>query len=348
LRFILEVVYGYRDAPLWRMVAGTGDTVFAPMYRVLQQRGVDIKLFHRVTALRPSADGTLLGEIELVKQVETKGGQKYDPFRKLGELDVWPNQPKWELLDAVPVPPPDYEHDTTVSVGPPIILQAGTAFDLAIVAIPPPVLDQVAAPLVALSDAWQIALGQSCSVSTQALQLWLRPDAAALGWTLPPAILTAYAKPFDSWADMSVLLRYENWPAQDLPYSIAYLCGCLKVGDPGSPATGADAWLTAHAAALWPAAPPAATWSDPGGPLLRRFDRANTEPAERYIQTPHGDNVASRLRPDQPAGFSNLYAVGDWTRTRYSGGCFESAVESAMLAANAISGFPARASIKTA
>ena len=33
--------------------------------------------------------------------------------------------------------------------------------------------------------------------------------------------------------------------------------------------------------------------------------------------------------------------------TRFSGGCFESAVESAMLASNAISGFPALASIMT-
>jgi hypothetical protein len=37
--------------------------------------------------------------------------------------------------------------------------------------------------------------------------------------------------------------------------------------------------------------------------------------------------------------------VGDWTRTRFSGGCFESAIESGMLAARAISGVPAQ--IKT-
>lgn len=58
------------------------------------------------------------------------------------------------------------------------------------------------------------------------------------------------------------------------------------------------------------------------------------------MQTPAGDNVASRLDPSATAGFSNLYAIGDWTLTRFSGGCFESAVESAMLASRAISGFP--------
>ena len=63
------------------------------------------------------------------------------------------------------------------------------------------------------------------------------------------------------------------------------------------------------------------------------------------MQTPAGANVASRLNPAAPAGFSNLYAIGDWTLTRFSGGCFESAVESAMLASRAISGLPA--TIKT-
>ena len=58
------------------------------------------------------------------------------------------------------------------------------------------------------------------------------------------------------------------------------------------------------------------------------------------VQTPAGNNVASRFVPDAAADFSNLYVVGDWTKTRFSGGCFESAIESAMLASRGISGFP--------
>ena len=42
--------------------------------------------------------------------------------------------------------------------------------------------------------------------------------------------------------------------------------------------------------------------------------------------------------PPGPAQFGNLYLAGDWTLTRFSGGCFESAIESGMLAAAAISG----------
>jgi hypothetical protein len=147
---------------------------------------------------------------------------------------------------------------------------------------------------------------------------------------------------------MSGVVAYEAWPAQDKPGSLAYFCGCLKVGTVGDPVVAAQAWLMAYAATLWPDAPPVDTWNDPGGALLRRYDRANTDPSELYVQTPHGDNVDCRLRPGQTAGFDNLYVVGDWTRTRFSGGCFESAVESAMLASNGIAGFPQRASIRTA
>jgi hypothetical protein len=79
--------------------------------------------------------------------------------------------------------------------------------------------------------------------------------------------------------------------------------------------------------------------------VVSRYEVANFDGFELYVQTPGGTNVASRRSPAATAGFSNLYVVGDWTLTRYSGGCFESAVESAMLASQAICGIPAK--IKT-
>ena len=42
-----------------------------------------------------------------------------------------------------------------------------------------------------------------------------------------------------------------------------------------------------------------------------------------------------RIAPDD-TGFSNLYAVGDWTACVIDAGCVEAAVISGMLAANAI------------
>jgi uncharacterized protein with NAD-binding domain and iron-sulfur cluster len=52
--------------------------------------------------------------------------------------------------------------------------------------------------------------------------------------------------------------------------------------------------------------------------------------------------VASRLSSAATTSFTNLYVVGDWRRTRFSGGCFESAIDSGMFAAQAISGIPAQ------
>ncbi len=41
--------------------------------------------------------------------------------------------------------------------------------------------------------------------------------------------------------------------------------------------------------------------------------------------------------PD-PGLYDNLYLAGDWTRTRFSGGCVENAVQSGLACAKAISG----------
>jgi hypothetical protein len=109
-------------------------------------------------------------------------------------------------------------------------------------------------------------------------------------------------------------------------------------------AQNAQQWLEENIASLWPAAPPPSSWGT--GAELGRYSRANFDLSELYVQTPSGDNVASRFSSGQVAGFDNLYVVGDWTRTRFSGGCFESAAESAALAANALGGFPPLAEIK--
>jgi uncharacterized protein with NAD-binding domain and iron-sulfur cluster len=194
--------------------------------------------------------------------------------------------------------------------------------------------------------AWQTALGASRSVMTQSLQLWMKPSLAALGWPYGTTVLTSFVEPYDSWGDVSQVIPRESWPPDLEPGSIAYLCGCLAtpMGLPMGPhemylmAQGAaDNWLTGNIRTLWPG-----LQGDPidGPDVLSRYDLANFDLSQRYVQTPAGDNVASRFDPAQPAGFSNLYAIGDWTKTRFSGGCFESAIESGMLASRAISGFP--------
>jgi len=356
LRFVMEIAFGYRHAPLWRMAAGTGDTVFVPLYQVLQSRGASIQFFQQVMQLRPTSDGSRIGEIDIYTQAKTVGNAPYRPLTTVGSFDCWPNQPDWTQLvngSALSVAHTDYE-SSSIPPNPSITLTAGTDFDLAIVAMPPAVLQTVAAPLIAASPAWQLALSASRSVPTRALQVWMADDTPALGWTLGSTVLTSYAETLDSWGDMSAVLTYENWPANGGPQSLAYFCGCLQLPMTG-PINGASMlalavaqgqqWLDANIAALWPSAPPASGWWVAGGAAVARFDKANFDLSDLYVQTPAGNNVSRRFDPGQTAGFANLYIVGDWTKTRFSGGCFESAVESAMLAASAIGGFPGVASV---
>jgi hypothetical protein len=51
LRAILRTGFTYKGAVFWKMQAGMGDVVFAPLYEVLRRRGVRFEFFHRVDEL---------------------------------------------------------------------------------------------------------------------------------------------------------------------------------------------------------------------------------------------------------------------------------------------------------
>ena len=53
-----KMFFDYKGAIFWKMTAGMGDVVFAPMYEALRSRGVQFEFFHRVDALHVSGDGT--------------------------------------------------------------------------------------------------------------------------------------------------------------------------------------------------------------------------------------------------------------------------------------------------
>jgi uncharacterized protein with NAD-binding domain and iron-sulfur cluster len=335
LRFVLEAALGYKDAPLWTMEGGTGDVIFTPLYQVLKARGVAFRFFHRVAAISPTPDKRI-GTITLVEQAHLVGD--YDPFVVVRNRDCWPSRPKWELLAdgaRLKAARVNFEAPADGTEAGRKTLRLGQDFDIAVLAVPPDVIKTVARDLAGLDARWDEMLRQSASVATEAFQLWLKPDLDHLGWRLGPTVLTSFAEPFDSWADMSHLLPYEDWSAPASPGSIQYFCGCLKesAGTP-DPRSDAVAWLSKWVSWLWPTAAPNGSfdWSL----VVSDYYRANSQGSERYVQTPAG-SVRFRLPSDSPV-FQNLYLAGDWTLTRFSGGCFESAIESGLRAAAAISG----------
>src|SRR5207244_3789074 len=46
LRGLIRLFFTYRGAIAWKMRAGMGDVVFAPLYKVLERREVEFRFFH--------------------------------------------------------------------------------------------------------------------------------------------------------------------------------------------------------------------------------------------------------------------------------------------------------------
>jgi uncharacterized protein with NAD-binding domain and iron-sulfur cluster len=339
LRFVLDMAFGYRGAPLWKMNAGMGDVVFTPLYQVLLARGVKFKFFHRLVGVSVSADQSRIETVTLQRQADVLA-EPYDPLVTVKGLACWPSEPDWDQLvdgDRMRSDQVDFESYWDGEVSGAITLDAGSSFDALVLAVPPEMLRLVASAL-SVRPEWQRMLNNSASVATQAFQLWLKPTLAQLGWSLGPTVLTSYASPFDTWADMSHLIPAESWAAGNVPGSIAYLCGAMVRPSPlpanahcsATVEANARTWLAANIQVLWPNA---GRPIDPSS-LLSEYYRCNVDPSELYVQTFPG-SVQHRLTPGSRV-FSNLYLAGDWTRTRYSSGCVEAAVESGILAAQAV------------
>ena len=66
--------FTYRGAFFWRMNAGMGDVVFAPLYQVLKRRGVRFEFFHRLrnVGLAPQADGSYVQALDFDVQAQVK------------------------------------------------------------------------------------------------------------------------------------------------------------------------------------------------------------------------------------------------------------------------------------
>jgi uncharacterized protein with NAD-binding domain and iron-sulfur cluster len=334
---ILELI-GYRGAPMFKMRSAMGDTIFAPLYRVLRQRGVNVSLFHRLRSVTADAGQHSLSVLNIERQVNLVSGD-YEPLIQVAGAECWPDEPLWEQIEdgaALGAAGVNLEDSKDSTVAETMELRAGRDFDVVILAVPPDMLKETTADLQ--NSHWRTMLDNSASVATQAFQLWLGRNTADLGW-VGGDLVSAYDPPFSTWADMSHLLPCETWPDADGPKSIHYFCGPMRDADAAgsSPKRTVEdemaRWLERSAAGLWPNYAGAAN-----GRIDFASTHANVDPSERYVQAPPG-SISARLAADA-AVYENLYLAGDWTRTRYCGGCVENAVQSGLTAARAISGRP--------
>ena len=369
-----KTFFDYKGAVFWKMAAGMGDVVIAPLYQALRARGVEFEFFTRVDDLRLDADGTRIDRIDVTRQVTLSGGPtSYDPLVDVGGLPCFSRELLLDQIVGVPAAGTDSEafesHWWPDADGRRESLQWGRDFDEVVFALPVGMAPHVTSELMQRDPRWHAMCTGVATVATEALQLWIRAEEPALGWTTPGSTMTGYQPPFDTWASMPQLIEHEQWPEADQPGTIAYFCSVLPdlPGAPGPHGDGADPATPTRAhrvverharelvgqriAPLLPGlvdADGVTRWEllcgagDAVGEarLESQYWRANVDPSDRYVQSlPGTDHL--RLRSDD-SGVANMVLAGDWTDNGLNAGCIEAAVLSGLKAANAVLGRDAK------
>jgi uncharacterized protein with NAD-binding domain and iron-sulfur cluster len=360
LRGLPRIALGYSGAFMWKMQAGMGDVVFAPMYEVLKKRGVKFNFFHKVTNLE--TDGEQLTKVEISRQVNLKSGD-YDPLLDIKGLPSWPSSPDFEqIVEGEQLRKEKINIESFWSpwkdTGGKIILEKNRDFDYVVLGISLGAFPNIAANLINASSKWQKMVDHVKTVETQAAQLWLNRNLDQLGYASPdnePVTGTFELTPMSTWADMSHLIPAEEWSPDQVNF-IAYFTGCLAqttMAPPESDYKYPREVLEANIdktrnlfkndiKKIWPDFNWGSLFSPGNEKGIEKLDyqyhRVNIDPSERYVQTV-ANSTKHRLKSGE-SGFRGLVLAGDWTLNGLNMGCVEAATMSGMQASRAISGYP--------
>jgi uncharacterized protein with NAD-binding domain and iron-sulfur cluster len=368
-RFMLRMALTYRGAVFYKMRAGMGDVVFAPLYEVLKRRGVQFHLFHKVDKLRVNPLTREISRVEMTRQVELKNpAVGYQPLVDVRGLPCWPDRPLYEqLVDGKELEASGINLESYWARPwkgqRSVTLECGRDYDVLVMGISLGTFPYLCDELLTHSAKWQRMVEALQTNQTLGVQLWLSRTLEELGWTRSPTVMTGYAEPLNTYADMAQLIPRETWQP-GVVKDVAYFTAPLMDAPVIPPFTDHDfprreherlkelsiRWLREWTGALWPKAPAynptGLDWellvAPKGKEGVARFDsqfwRANIDPPERYVLSLPG-STAARLGSHE-SDFANLYLAGDWTLTGLNCGCVEAATMSGLQASQAISGFP--------
>jgi uncharacterized protein with NAD-binding domain and iron-sulfur cluster len=359
------VLFEYKGSIFWKMTAGMGDAIVAPIYQALRRRGVEFEFFHRLDALHLDERRHAVDAITFGRQLRLRdGADHYEPLTTVRGLPVFPDAPLadqlrsgtaksaggWHSLETHWA-----EHDDADIRR----LRRGIDFDHVVLAVSLGMAPVVAKELIADRPEWLEMTTHVRTVATQAFQIWLRPDERALGWPEPGVTISAYLRPFETWASMPQTLWAEAWPADDQPGTVAYFCGSLDARWPSdedkegyalkyaqSVSVAAADYIDTNLGLYFPQAAndDGFAWhllcgaDDKRGTaaLATQHVSVNIDPSDRYVQSVPGSD-RYRLRPDE-SGYDNVVLAGDWTDCGMNAGCIEAAVMSGLEAANVLLG----------
>ncbi len=369
LRGAVRAFFTYRGAFFWKMQAGMGDVVFAPLWEVLRRRGVRFEFFHRLEriGLAEGEPGEPLqvDRLEFDVQAAIAAGGEYEPLVDVRGLACWPSKPDVAQLiegERFEREAWDFESHWDRRAVAKKTLSLGVDFDFVVLAVGIGVVPDVARELVVRDERWRKMVEQVRSVPTQAFQIWSNRPMTELGWNEGPINLSGFVEPFDTWADMSHLVAQESHATP--VRTIAYFCSVLADGTPDAVARpgyanerheevrqNAIRFLNEDIVHLWPKATregvfrwdtlvgsAGATEGNPEDRFAGQYWRANVNPSDRYVLSLPG-SLRHRISPLESA-CDNLTVAGDWTDCGFNEGCIEAAVMSGRLAAHAISEWP--------
>ncbi len=367
LRGFFRIFFGHRGPFAWKMRAGMGDVMFAPLYRLLARRGVSFEFFHRLENVGIAAsrgDSPHVASLEFLVQAETVDGNEYQPLIEIEGLGCWPSEPDFRQLrdgSALAAEKREFEsHNDNRGVRRKTI-RVVDDFDFVVLGVSIGEIPRVCREILAMDERWRAMVEKVKTVATQSFQIWLQPDLQETGWLGRSVTLSGISHPFKTWADMSQVIPYEQW--QRRPRSLAYFCGVISDPDAGADdiAASRDAvrreairFLRMQSNSLWPLATSSsgefrwdwlvdpATDADPKAGkrsgearFETQFWTANVYPSDRYVLSLPGSGKF-RISP-LDRSYDNLTITGDWTECGFNVGCVEAAVMSGRLAAHAIS-----------
>jgi uncharacterized protein with NAD-binding domain and iron-sulfur cluster len=363
-----KLFFDYRGAIFWKMTAGMGEVVFAPLYEALVRRGVRFEFFHRVDGLRVGNDGTGIDAIDLGVQVALRDGETpYDPLVRVSGLGCWPASPRREqLAEGEQTSLDDLESHWSQHVDAGTrTLRRGDDYDAVVLAIPVGMHRHVCSELIEnpRTPAWRAMVEGLGTVATQTMQLWLTVEETELTSRESGLTVSGFPGAFHTCASMSHLLAVEGWEGDDRPASVLYFCHTRE--DRGEPPPARDVAYPVrelarlredaadflrhdvrHGLAAMAASGDDFRWNllfdDRDATGEQRLDaqylRANVDPSDRYVLSLPGTGRL-RLRADE-SGYDNLVLAGDWVDSGLNAGCIEAAVMSGIQAGNALTGRP--------
>jgi uncharacterized protein with NAD-binding domain and iron-sulfur cluster len=245
LRGALRMFFTYRGAMFWKMRAGMGDVVFAPLYEVLKRRGVRFEFFHRLenVGMTFPTDGQaapFVSSLEFDVQAFVPEAADFSPLEEVKGRACWMSQPPSQVatagLDKDKIAFESFFDRRKVGTR---TLQVGEEFDAVVLGIGKGGLRYVCREILdhpgAVGLRWKAMDANVLTVSTQSFQVWLRRDMVSLGWHGQSVTLTGIPGEFDTWADMRQVIPAEDWPPDATPRTAAYFCGPLAPEEDDTP-----------------------------------------------------------------------------------------------------------------